>query len=375
MVRSLLYPVLTHPDYTYLFSDQFAFRPTGSTTSALIYLLHHLTHLLQEHEYVHVIALDFSKAFDTVRHSSLLTKLSNLPLPDSLYNWIIDYLRDRQHLTKAGCHKSEYLAINASIIQGSGIGPASYVFAASDLHPVYPSNILFKYADDTYLIVPASNSFSIPEELDQVSHWASKNNLKLNSSKSCEMVVCRSKADNSNKPLAVSGLNRVQQITVLGVTVSDNLSFASHVQNLIAKAGASLYALKTLKAHGLQGQALSDVTQATLVAQLLYASAAWSGFLKADERNKLQSVLDKAIRYKYLPENFRTIDELFNSSDFDLFTAVVGNPDHVLAQLLPPVKHTGYNLRKTSHGFVLPEAQNTLLRNNFLTRMLYTDIY
>jgi len=44
--------------------------------------------------------------------------------------------------------------------------------------------------------------------------------------------------------------------------------------------------LKTLKAHGLHGQALCDVTQATLVAQLLYASPAWSGFIKADEKAK-----------------------------------------------------------------------------------------
>jgi len=39
------------------------------------------------------------------------------------------------------------------------------------------------------------------------------------------------------------------------------------MQNLTAKAATSLYALKTLKAHGLQGRALWDVTQATLVAK------------------------------------------------------------------------------------------------------------
>ena len=38
--RSDLYPVLVHPDFSHLFSDQFAFRPSGSTTAALIYLFH-----------------------------------------------------------------------------------------------------------------------------------------------------------------------------------------------------------------------------------------------------------------------------------------------------------------------------------------------
>ena len=40
---------------------------------------------------------------------------------------------------------------------------------------------------------------------------------------------------------------------------------APHILKVTGKAAASLYALKTLKAHGLHGQALCDVTQATLV--------------------------------------------------------------------------------------------------------------
>ena len=89
----------------------------------------------------------------------LLSWPINFPISDCLYNWIIDYLHARQHQTKAGCQKSSFLAISASIIQGSGLGPVFfYIFNASDLHPVHSSNLLFKYADDTYLIVPATNS-------------------------------------------------------------------------------------------------------------------------------------------------------------------------------------------------------------------------
>ena len=69
-----------HADFSHLFSDQFAFRPSGSTTAALIYLFHQLTHLLQKYEYVHLIALDFPKAFDSVIHSTLAEKLMNFPL-------------------------------------------------------------------------------------------------------------------------------------------------------------------------------------------------------------------------------------------------------------------------------------------------------
>jgi len=55
------------------------------------------------------------------------------------------------------------------------------------------------------------------------------------------------------------------------------------MQNLTAKAVTSLYALKAFKAHlhGLQGRALWDVTQATLVAQITYASPSWRRFIEA----------------------------------------------------------------------------------------------
>ena len=74
------------------------------------------------------------------------------------------------------------------------------------------------------------------------------------------------------------------------------LTFHHHISALIAKSARSFYALKTIRAHGLNGNALWDVTRATLVSQLLYASPAWWGYLKADERNRLQAVIKKAIR-------------------------------------------------------------------------------
>ena len=76
--------------------------------------------------------------------------------------------------------------------------------------------------------------------------------------------------------------HRTHELTVLGVTFNSSLSFSQHMQNLTAKAATSLYSLKTLKAfllkaHGLQGRALWDVTQATRLAQITYAGPSWRG--------------------------------------------------------------------------------------------------
>ena len=82
VVRHFVYPVFIHENTHHLFQDQFTYRPTGSSTAAVICLLYRVSELLLSNPFVHIIALDFSRAFDTVRHSTLMQKLSNFPIPD-----------------------------------------------------------------------------------------------------------------------------------------------------------------------------------------------------------------------------------------------------------------------------------------------------
>jgi len=95
-----------------------------------------------------VYAVDFSKAFDTVRHSTLFHKYANIDLPNFIYNWLECFFRIHSHCTLFENQLSDLLDISASIVQGSVVGPASYVVTASDLHPVLSHNVIVKYADD-----------------------------------------------------------------------------------------------------------------------------------------------------------------------------------------------------------------------------------
>jgi len=95
-------------------------------------------------------------------------------------------------------------------------------------------------------------------------------------------------------PPPCDNITRTHQLTVLGVTFNNTLSFSPHIQNVTAKAATTLYALKTLKVHGLQGKALWEVTRATLIAQITYASPSWSGFIKCDELTRLKAIVSKA---------------------------------------------------------------------------------
>ena len=157
VVRELIYPAIQIPNPHLDFSDQFAFRPTGSTTAAIITILQTITALLLSNSYVLVYALDFSKAFDTVRHQTLLEKFALLDLPDKLYNWLVNYFDGRSHCTQFEDAISMLEEITASIIQGSSLGLAAYIVDASDLKTVHPENKIPKFADDTYLIVGSSH--------------------------------------------------------------------------------------------------------------------------------------------------------------------------------------------------------------------------
>jgi len=146
-------------------------------------------------------------------------------------------------------------------------------------------------------------------------------------------------------------------------------------KTLVTKCSRSFYALKSIRAHSLNGSALWDITRATLVSQLQYACPAWWGYLKADERNRLKSIVSKAIRYGFLPHSFCTVDELREDADEKLFYSSRYNPNHVLHRLLPQPKRNDYNLRQRTHNLTLPTDGNPVMKQNFVYRMVFKDIY
>jgi len=131
-----------------------------------------------------VIIQNFSKVFDTVLHSTVIHKMASMNIAVDVYNYQVDL--------------SEQLDVSASIMQGSAIGPASYVVSAEDLTTVIVGNLMFKYADDTYIIIPAVNADSSLAELDRVDRWAQNNNGS--SHKLQAQACCRSASSDTRHP-------------------------------------------------------------------------------------------------------------------------------------------------------------------------------
>ena len=200
----------------------------------------------------HLISLDFSKAFDTFRHSSFINKLQQFPIPHSIHNWCVHYLADQQHCTKYNGILSAALHINTSFIQGSGIASVFYDFNSSDLRPINPLNRLNKYADDIMLLVGADAAPTIPEEIDHVNGWTRSKNLQLNKAKSKEIIIRRPRVNTGVvKPQPLTGLLRVDQMKILGVNFSNTMTFKADVNSLVCQSSQSMYALRVLRSHGL----------------------------------------------------------------------------------------------------------------------------
>ena len=119
-----------------------------------------------------------------MRHATLFEKLARLDLPDEVYNWTRDFFQGRSQSTRFAGEESDFAELLASIFQGSGVGPACYVVTAGDLQTLNVKNKLVKYADDTYLIIPAETTLTIADEIQHIEAWSKENNLNLNRAKS-----------------------------------------------------------------------------------------------------------------------------------------------------------------------------------------------
>ena len=270
--------------------------------------------------------------------------------------------------------------IKTSVIQGSGVGPSSYIITAGDLHPITPGNRLFKFADDIYLVVPEANTNTRTLEIAHIQAWAATNNLALNRSKSEEMIIrARGKRGKSAclQP-PCSDIERVTTLRVLGDTVNNQLTSADHVTNVLASCNSLLYALRVLRNHGISDTSLYDVFRATIVAKLTYAVPAWSGACSAGDHAKLDAFVKRCRRLGYCSQNepSLTLTQLMDDADERLFRSIINNIEHVLQPFLPDRPVLSYNLRRRPHcNKSLITKTADLSNNDYIIRATYRDSY
>ena len=94
------------------------------------------------------VFIDLSKAFDTVDHSKLLSKLCVYGITDTELLWFTNYLADRRQLVQYRNVSSDYSVISSEVPQGSILGPLLFVIFVNDLPSIVSRCSVLMYADD-----------------------------------------------------------------------------------------------------------------------------------------------------------------------------------------------------------------------------------
>jgi hypothetical protein len=170
---------------------------------------------------------------------------------------------------------------------------------------------------------------------------------------------------------------RVTSLKILGVSITNSLSASGHVDDVIRSSVRILYARRILRARGMNNMALQAIFRSTVVAKILYAASAWSGFIKMPDRQYVDVFLRRSKKCGYCPPDLPTFDEQCDSVDQKLFDDILANQDHLLSGLLPPpsIASQNYNLRTRPHSQDLPQRTGHLTDSNFITRILYKRTY
>lgn len=265
--------------FNLLTDGQFGFRKDLSTSDAVLQFTDAVYNTFNSKKYLISVLLDFSKAFDTVNHSILLSKLQSMGVRGSSLAWFRSYLSNRKQYVSLLNTSSELKNINAGVPQGSIIGPLLFLIYINDMSKCSCDLKFVHFADDTTALIDGSNLDHLLDkvncELHKIDDWLRTNKLSLNVEKSSYLIF--SNCDkSSNKRLAIRGspLSLVNSAKFLGVMIDDRLSFKLHLNYVCDKISKSIGVMRKLSAF-LPVHVLEKLYFSLIYPHLVYCVVVW----------------------------------------------------------------------------------------------------
>ena len=127
------------------------FRKNNYTDHAATELVDRISQALSENKFPFAIYLDLSKAFDTLDHEILLSKLKHLGIENNKLAWFRSYLTGRFQFINMDGHISSMLPTTTGFPQGSILGPILFLIYINDIKSSSNRFGFICYADDTTL--------------------------------------------------------------------------------------------------------------------------------------------------------------------------------------------------------------------------------
>ena len=315
-----------------LCQSQYAYRSHHSTEDAVIDAVERRASCLARNTdrglVSSVTAIDLSKAFDSVDHDVLLTKLPWYGITD--VSWFRSYLSDRCQIVR---HGEMTLPVASGVPQGSIIGPIIFILFTSDLPAHLTHGGLTSYADDTLHVdsaIPDGPGLTelrtrLELTLRELHAWFSSNSLKMNSTKTDFMIVGSrqnlKKVQNFSFNIDDTSIQPSKAVKIIGVIVDPLLSWEAHISHVIRKCNKILFSLYRFR-HYFTLDALKTLVQAYVFPHIMYCLSVWGGAAKG-QMHKIQKLINFSARIVTGIKKNEHVTPVLNSIDWPRIDALV----------------------------------------------------
>ena len=159
-----------------LTNHQFGFPPNRSTLQQLLTFTNEIVEAKTEVD-VHVVYMDFRKAFDSVSHNGLLKKLDSIGTTGELWSWLREYLQERFQCVRIGDSMLTFCKVLSGVPQGSVLGPLLLSFSSMTFQNV--SNLQYPSLTQS-AVRSTTDTDKLQENINNAADWSHTTNLPFN---------------------------------------------------------------------------------------------------------------------------------------------------------------------------------------------------
>ena len=264
---------------------QFAYLQGRSTCDATCTMLHSITSHLDAttSNTVRTLFIDYSSAFNTIQPHILINKLEKIGVPPNFLLWILDYLTCRPQYVRTKQETSSHITLNTGAPQGCVLSPVLFIMYTNDLRWHSDTVRIFKYADDTAVVglIKNSDDNEYFKCIDFVNNWCKEHFLKLNVTKTKEIVLDFRRRSCDTVPVTIDDncVECVDSYKYLGLLMDDKLTFSYHVDCQLKKANKRLYCIRTMKKLNVNPSIIALFYNMTVPPVLMYSAITFYGII------------------------------------------------------------------------------------------------